>query len=70
MSTIEKIERYISQTGVSDRLKARYGMDISIAFDLANQAYEKNDLPLELISLAFNYGLAKGYRAANAEARR
>ena len=50
MSNIEKIERYISQTGVSDRLKACYGLDISAAFDLANQTYEKNDLPLEQIS--------------------
>ena len=70
ISNAEKIERYISQTGMSGRLKNRYGLDMSTAYDLAQQAHEKNNLPIEMISLAFSYGLAKGYRAAKAEAQK
>lgn len=69
MSEIEKIKRYISQTKMSAQVETRYGMDITEAFNLANQAYENNGLPIEIISLAFSYGQAKGYRAAKKEAR-
>lgn len=39
------------------------------AFELARQAQSSVDLSIEAISLAFNYGKAKGYRAAKAERR-
>ena len=44
-------------------------MNVLEAFELAYQALECRDLPIEAISLAFDYGKAKGYRAAKAEGR-
>ncbi len=42
-------------------------MSLNEVFALSNQAYTCGDFPLEMISLAFRYGQAKGYRAAKAE---
>lgn len=47
----------------------QYAMNLSEAFELAKQAIDCGDLPVEMISLAFNYGQAKGYRMAKAEAK-
>lgn len=44
-------------------------MNFAEAFELAHQALNCGDFPVEIISLAFDYGLAKGYRAAKAEGR-
>ncbi len=68
MSEIEKMKRYIERTKLDKN--DRFYLDMDEAFELAWQAQTSSDAPLEVISLAFNYGKAKGYRAAKAEARR
>ena len=65
MSEIEKMKRYIERT----KMSTIYQINIQEAFALAHQAYAANDLPIEMVSLAFKYGQAKGYRAAKAERR-
>ena len=40
------------------------------AFELVKQPNGSFNLSIEMISLAFNYGKAKGYRAAKAEVRK
>lgn len=67
MSEIEKMKKYIERTKLDDG--GHYKIGMHEAFELARQAYKLNDLPIEIISLAFNYGKAKGYRAAKAERR-
>lgn len=66
MSEIEKMKRYIKRV----KLGKGYDMNMVEGLELSKAAYEAKDLPLETIVLAFNYGRAKGYRAAKAEARR
>ena len=68
MSEIEKMKRYIERTNLKEG--DRFYLDMREAFELAIQARESNDFPLEVINLAFKYGKAKGYRAAKAEVRR
>ena len=70
MSEIEKMQRYIERTKMSKPKAAHYGMNLREALELAKQAYHCGDLPLEMISLAFTYGKARGYRAAKAEVRK
>lgn len=65
MSNIEKMRKYIAQTERKD--SHRYQMSVVETIDLAHAAAET---PVEIICLAFEYGLAKGYRAAKAEARK
>lgn len=67
MTEIEKMKKYIERTKLDDG--GHYKIGMHEAFELARQAYKLNDLPIEIISLAFNYGKAKGYRAAKAERR-
>lgn len=67
MSEIEKMKRYIERTKLNDN--DRFYLNMREAFELAIQARNSDDFPLEVISLAFNYGKAKGYRAAKAEGR-
>lgn len=68
MTEIEKIQQYIERTNMKLSDPYRYAMNMSEAFELARQARESK-LPVDVISLAFDYGLAKGYRAARKEAR-
>jgi len=70
MSEIEKMKQYIEQTNIPVSKASAYQMNMQEAFALSHQAYTCGDFPIEMISLAFNYGQAKGYRAAKAEARR
>lgn len=65
MSEIEKIKQYVDKYGISRH--SRYDMNMIEGLELSKIAYEAEDLPLEIIVLAFNYGRAKGYRAAKAE---
>ncbi len=67
MSEIEKMKRYIERTKM--KKADRFYLDMAEAFELTIQALNSDDFPLEVISLAFNYGKAKGYRAAKAEGR-
>lgn len=67
MSEIEKIERYIDRTKISQKSRDAYCMSL----DDMRALYEgmrRNQF--HTMSLIFNYGQAKGYRAAKAEARR
>lgn len=68
MSEIEKIQRYVERMKLD--VSKRYDMNMIEGLELSNAAYTAKALPLEVITLAFNYGRAKGYRAAKTEARR
>ena len=65
MSEIEKMKRYIERTKLD---KNRMCLGFVEACALARGAKTADDA-LEMIALAFNYGKAKGYRAAKAEVR-
>lgn len=60
MSEIERIERYIANTKIKESLAV--GMRPSEWISISN-----NGTTLDAVALAFDYGRAKGYRAAKAE---
>ncbi|MBD5153775.1 MAG: hypothetical protein HDT15_01535 [Oscillibacter sp.] len=65
MSEIEKIELYISRTNIP--------MDLHTKYDMMGKEWKAMAAqlsPVHAISLAFQYGQAKGYRAAKAEGKR
>lgn len=64
MSVLQKIQSYISQTTIKN--SKRYGMNMSEL--LAMRETAGDDLSSALC-LAFDYGMAKGYRAAKKEAQ-
>ena len=68
MSEIEKMKRYIERTKLAGN--DRFYLDTAEAFELAHKATDSFESQIEVIALAFNYGKAKGYRAAKVEARR
>ena len=63
MSEIEKMRRYIERT--SKRCESR-SMTWGDVEALVNNAKQN---PVDAVITAFNYGRAKGYRAAKAEGR-
>lgn len=63
----ERINRYIASTNIDPTSLTRYDMGVREARDIYES--EKDD-PFDLLVLAFRFGMAKGYRAAKAEARR
>lgn len=64
MSELEKIARYIELTGHIGKISSmRYGMNFNECKELVVLAKET---PFEAIAQAFDYGLAKGYRARKA----
>ena len=65
MSEIEKMKRYIERTkmGRAENYCLVYGE----AVELLHTATDTNSI-FEIIALAFDYGKAKGYRAAKKEA--
>ena len=65
MSEIEKMERYIKRTKMAKH--DSYQMNFMELVELANATAK---IPIYVVCLAFNYGKAKGYRAAKAEVRR
>lgn len=67
MSEIEKLQRYIDRTNGAFPRGTPYQMNINEMFALAHMAAEN---VTEAICLAFDYGRAKGYRAAKKEVRR
>ena len=69
MSEIEKMQMYIERTKMDIKNPLQYAMNMREAFELSKQAHGCGGLPIEMINLAFNYGKAKGYRAAKAERR-
>ncbi len=64
MTEIEKMRRYIERTKVGKA--GAYQMNLREMLDLAHTAAET---PVDVVCLAFEYGRAKGYRAAKAERR-
>ena len=66
MSEIEKMKRYIERTkmGRADN----YCLAHCEVLEMLNTATDVNGI-FHVIGLAFNYGKAKGYRAAKAERR-
>jgi len=68
MSEIEKIKRYIERAEL--KVSARYDMNMAECKELSRQTNGSSVIPLDIITLAFDYGRVKGYRAAQAEARR
>lgn len=69
MSEIEKMKRYIERTNMNIENPLQYAMNMREAFELAHMAGAGDALSIKAISMAFNYGQAKGYRAAKAEGR-
>lgn len=67
MSEIEKMKRYIERTKMDKNY--RFCMNFKEAVELSHMMRD-TAIPAEIISLAFDYGKAKGYRSAKAEARR
>lgn len=64
MAEIEKMQRYIKRTPMKE--VDNYCLVYSEAVELLNKAIDTNSL-FEVIALAFDYGKAKGYRAAKAQ---
>lgn len=66
MSEIEKMKRYIKQTNMPHSAFRRYQMN----WDDLSGLTQMREAFTDAVCLAFDYGMAKGYRAAKAEARR
>lgn len=66
MSELEKMERYISRTRIDPKARDIYTMRMSEIAALHD--HPGFDL-CETICMAFDYGMAKGYRMAKKEAR-
>lgn len=69
MSEIEKMKRYIERTNMRIKNPLQYAMNTSEALELAHMVHAGDTLSIEAVSMALNYGQAKGYRAAKAERR-
>ena len=63
MTEIEKMKRYIERTKMG---KNHYQMNFQEALELARATAE---MPIDIVCLAFEYGMAKGYLAAKSEVR-
>lgn len=64
-ATTERIKKYIERTDIDESLRKKYGASVKEVISLCSVARGAN-----LAYWAFEYGMAKGYRAAKAEARR
>lgn len=62
--TLEKMQQYIQQTGMDCTIK-RYSMQLNELFAMLRM----DDTGMAL-TVAYDYGRAKGYRAAKAEMKR
>ncbi|MCM1234386.1 MAG: hypothetical protein NC489_30160 [Ruminococcus flavefaciens] len=67
MEFIEALKLYVERTKMSKGLKEKYNMSTNQMLTLLD--FTKSS-PMEAIFLAFDYGRAKGYRAAKGEQRR
>lgn len=59
MTELEKIRKYIERTKINKKTHLTYCMCVKEWNALVNQT----SYPVEAVALAFDYGLAKGYRA-------
>lgn len=66
MTKIEKMKKYIERTKMGR--EDNYGLVFGEVVELLHTATDTNSM-FEIIALAFDYGKAKGYRAAKAERR-
>ena len=64
MTEIEKMQKYIERTKLNKDSMCLHWPE---AMELARAAAQTKDDAFKMIALAFNYGKAKGYRAAKAE---
>lgn len=65
--TVLDMQTYYDKTHIPERVKLRYCMYLS---DL-RALYDNSQFNVyETLYMAFNYGMAKGYRAAKAESAR
>jgi len=64
MDTIPRIWKYIAKEKIANSI--RYQMDLDELLDLKELGYTR---PHDALCLAFDYGRAKGHRAAKAEMR-
>lgn len=63
MNEVERIQQYVKNTkGNFERYKLS-------AYEAALLMFQAGDIPLDSVLLAYNYGRAKGYRAAKAEVK-
>lgn len=67
MRDIEKFQQYIDRTQIGVTIRNRYQLLGHEIFALGKLGLAD---PCKAVSLAYSYGLAKGYRAAKAEARK
>ena len=67
MSKIEKMEKYIEKTNLTPEAINRYCMHWAEMDALYNKMRQDT---FGALCLAFDYGQAKGYRAAKAEVKR
>lgn len=58
MSEIERIKAYSEKTKIPPNIKKRYGLFLNEMFALAQYRG-----PIDTVCMAFDYGMAKGYRA-------
>ena len=65
MSELEKIQRYIDSVKISGA--QRYDMKLDEWVALSRATKEGLTKGADVVSLAFNFGRAKGYRAAKAD---
>lgn len=63
---LEKIKKYIENTKMH-RLPIGTGLNCSELFAFSHNSHDE---PFEALVIAFEYGRAKGYRAAKAEQKR
>lgn len=64
MTQIEKMRRYVERTAIPKKIHIRYDL---LGSELVALGHSNHIL--DMATLAFNYGMAKGYRAAQAERR-
>lgn len=67
MTEIEKMKKYIERTKLDKN--DRFCLSWPEAVEMSGEAVQTKDAAFRIITLAFNYGKAKGYRAAKAEGR-
>ncbi len=70
MTTIEKMKSYVAHTNSIQRGNSRRSMNYGEMTALIGLYPAATQQAFEAIMLAYNYGLAKGYRAAKADARK
>ena len=66
MTEVEKIKKYIERTKIDGKTRLKYEISISQWEALVNSSPSIFDVA----SLAFDYGMTKGYRAGIREAKR